>query len=49
MEGNCMYCDTKIEIKMCCSGRECGCMGQPVEPPVCESELCWEKFSKEHP
>lgn len=39
MKGNCEICGTEIEIKLCCSGRECGCMGMPTEPPVC-SEKC---------
>lgn len=25
----------------CCSGFECGCMGQPIEPCICGTE-CWE-------
>lgn len=28
--------------KMCCDGFECGCMGQPTEPPVCSKE-CYDK------
>ena len=27
----------------CCSGRECGCMGLPIEPPLCDK--CWEKVT----
>ena len=23
------------EPQMCCSGRECGCLGLPTNPPVC--------------
>ena len=32
-----------FEYKMCCSGHECGCMGQPMEPCVCSQE-CWDKL-----
>ena len=32
-------CDNQIpEPEMCCNGYECGCMGQPIEPPVCSLE-----------
>lgn len=32
-------CTNEIETpKMCCDGRECGCMGMPIEPPVCSEE-----------
>lgn len=24
----------------CCDGRDCGCMGQPLEPCVCSYECC---------
>ena len=34
-EGYCEICDCKIEVQICCSGFECGCMGQPIEPPIC--------------
>ncbi len=43
MKGNCEICDKEIEIYMCCSGYECGCMGQPTESPVC-SEGCYEQW-----
>jgi hypothetical protein len=45
MNGYCAICGKDIEIKMCCSGinRDCGCMGQPIEPPVCCDE-CHIKF-----
>lgn len=46
MKGNCIICDAPIEIHMCCSGRECGCMGQPVEPPVC-SDDCYDILMKD--
>jgi len=32
-------CENEIaEPIMCCSGHECGCMGLPIEPPVCSTE-----------
>ena len=44
--GNCMICGVPIHVQMCCDGRECGCMGQPVEPPLCSSERCWNVFEE---
>lgn len=44
----CMTCGEPLEDyepKMCCDGRECGCMGMPTEPPVCSS-LCWDLYVK---
>ena len=43
MKGSCDVCGFEIEITMCCSGNQCGCMGQPTEPPVC-SEECYGVF-----
>jgi predicted nucleic acid-binding Zn ribbon protein len=42
-KGYCQICSTEIEVQMCCSGHECVCMGQPIDPPVC-SDDCYEKF-----
>lgn len=45
VELTCMVCGSKFmgpEPKMCCSGRDCGCMGLPTEPIVCSKE-CYEK------
>lgn len=41
----CMECGTTIEYdpEYCCDGRECGCMGLPIEPPLCGN--CWDKIS----
>jgi len=42
----CMVCDKEfldVEPQMCCSGRDCGCMGMPIEPVVC-SEECYNKL-----
>lgn len=44
----CMVCGKEFlgeEPKMCCSGRECGCMGMPIEPVVCSDE-CYKKIMK---
>jgi len=43
MESNCAICDKKIDVQMCCSGRDCGCIGMPVDPPVC-SEKCYDTY-----
>lgn len=46
------YCwgiDCKNEIPepiTCCSGRDCGCMGQPSEPPFC-SDDCYQRWMAE--
>jgi len=40
----CQICDTFVEgfeYQGCCDGRECGCMGMPVEPCIC-SNKCWD-------
>jgi hypothetical protein len=42
----CMVCDKEFEgeePKMCCSGRDCGCMGMPIDPVVC-SEECYDNL-----
>ena len=31
------------EPKMCCSGRDCGCLGQPTEPQICSTK-CYDKM-----
>lgn len=43
MKGHCVICDEEIEITMCCSGRDCGCLGMPIDPPVCSNE-CYEEY-----
>jgi len=47
MKGNCEVCGAEIEIQLCCSGHECGCMGLPTEAPVCSDE-CYEIFKKKY-
>jgi hypothetical protein len=42
----CMVCgkNFKGELpKVCCSGQDCGCMGQPVDPVVCSRE-CYDNL-----
>jgi hypothetical protein len=36
---NCEKCGEFVEgfeYTMCCSGHECGCMGKPIEPCLCD-------------
>ena len=43
---DCQVCGKEYmgeEPKGCCSGRDCACMGQPIEPMVCSSE-CWDRL-----
>lgn len=47
---NCMVCEKEFwgkEPTMCCSGRECGCMGMPTEPVVCSEECYDKRFNKQ--
>lgn len=42
----CMSCGEEFEGPeplMCCSGRDCGCMGMPVDPIIC-SVKCYYKL-----
>lgn len=43
MKSTCIICSEEIEIKFCCSGHMCGCLGEPTEPPVC-SEKCYNEL-----
>jgi len=41
MQYNCLICQKPVDDydpMMCCSGFECGCMGQPTEPCICSDE-----------
>ncbi len=41
----CSSCSEKyfgVEPEYCCSGRDCGCMGRPIEPDYCDK--CLEKL-----
>lgn len=43
-EEKCLKCGTPLENYtpvFCCNGRECGCMGNPIEPPLCDK--CWDE------
>lgn len=42
-KGYCEICGTEIEVRICCSSFDCGCMGLPVDPPVCSNE-CYDKL-----
>ncbi len=43
-----MGCENEIEEpKMCCSGFECGCMGQPIDPPYCSKECMDKAFGRD--
>lgn len=46
MKGNCDICGAEIEIKMCCSGMQCGCMGLPIDPPICGSLNCEAAYAR---
>lgn len=51
VELSCMVCNTSFigpEPEMCCSGRECGCMGMPIDPIVCSTE-CYDKLPHRKP
>jgi hypothetical protein len=46
----CMTCGNRFygeEPKLCCSGKDCGCMGQPTEPIVCSKE-CYEALMNKY-
>lgn len=46
------YCETcgtfveGFEYKGCCSGRDCGCLGLPIELCFC-SENCYNNYGKD--
>jgi hypothetical protein len=40
----CELCGTPIpdyKPEYCCDGKDCGCQGQPIEPPWCDK--CWDE------
>jgi hypothetical protein len=46
----CIVCQTPVPSyvpEYCCDGRECGCYGQPIEPPLCSKECTDRLFSGE--
>lgn len=47
----CMVCDKSfkgISPGFCCSGRDCGCMGMPIEPIVCSDDCYGKVIRREH-
>ena len=44
MNGFCDSCGKEIFVAMCCDGYMCGCMGLPIEPPICKSEKCYNIY-----
>jgi len=43
-------CDNEIaEPITCCSGQGCGCMGLPIEPPVCSIECLKVLYNNKFP
>lgn len=43
----CMNCDKKYfgnEPQFCCNGKDCGCMGLPTEPYLCDD--CYKNFKR---
>jgi len=48
---NCMNCGSFVEgfeYQTCCSGRNCGCLGMPIEPCFC-SEECEDIYKNRNP
>lgn len=48
VEQECIVCGKKfmgLKPSVCCSGRDCGCMGMPIDPQVCSDE-CYETRNK---
>ncbi len=45
MEWKCLICGGEVpyEPEMCCDGKDCGCRGLPIYPPIC-GDKCNEKF-----
>lgn len=46
----CFVCKEKMsdwKPQYCCDGRQCGCYGQPIEPPICSAE-CWEIILRDY-
>lgn len=43
-------CENEIpEPEMCCDGRECGCMGQPIDPSFCSNECMYVVYPHTKP
>ena len=46
----CIICGTPVpdyKPEYCCPGHDCGCMGLPMEPPICSQEYWDELMGKE--
>jgi len=45
-------CNCKVveipEPVWCCDGRECGCMGLPIDPPFCSEKCGHEYYDKKN-
>lgn len=41
--GYCDVCGKEIVLQYCCTAFDCGCMGKPIDPPVCSNE-CYDKY-----
>ena len=44
MQLNCMVCGAEFLGRppvLCCSGKECGCMGLPIDPIICTQD-CYD-------
>lgn len=49
-QDKCINCSAPVENyepEYCCDGRECGCFGRPIEPPLCEK--CWDEITEGGP
>lgn len=49
IQWECFVCGTPVpdyEPEYCCDGRECGCMGKPIEPPLCSVECAEMIYGK---
>jgi len=46
----CVVCGKPADeaSQFCCDGRDCGCMGLPIDPPLCSDE-CSDIFYNEPP
>jgi len=41
----CQKCGNQVldyQPQLCCDGRECGCLGLPLEPCICTE--CWDNY-----
>jgi hypothetical protein len=44
----CIVCEKEMPDyvpRYCCDGRDCGCYGQPIDPPIC-SDNCMKEIMK---